>query len=168
MKKGKLDCMPPYFKVWAQIGDSDSCMYSEVYHLGKTRILSDWEIANNPWWIDFPVGSYPDDEAESYKMHAQGVLSVPSDPVDMSHMELEMGATLESRIEVTGTQTTDRVPRQRGTRISHKGKEPIDIPMGDVPRMPPIAKRQRESFEFKKLEVSSASSNSKVHRIIYG
>lgn len=163
----QIEKMPSYFRLWTKISDKESCMYSDVYHFNERLNLSEWEIANNPWWIDFPAGSWPEDEKESYNMHAKGALSVAPHDIDGPHLETDMAAALEtaleSRLEDEDQQTEDRVPRQRLAKVSRKGKEQAIAPViVTTHAMAHSAKRPRESFEFMKPLFDSSKSNSKV------
>lgn len=151
--------MPSYFRLWTQRSNIESCMYNDKYHVG----LSDWELANNPWWIDFPIGSCPDDEKESYNMHVSGTLTTLVVDSEVPHIELEMGATLEDRLKETVVEVEEQIPRQRLLNRSRKGKEATKSPLpSDVTMLTPPAKRVRDSPEFIRPSLALSKTNSKV------
>lgn len=65
MSKNKIEEMPFSCKGWCNVSNASVCMYPSYMHK-----LSQWEIENYPWWIDFPQGHVLQDELTLYKEFA--------------------------------------------------------------------------------------------------
>lgn len=155
--------MPSYFMLWTQREDKDTCMYSDLYHFSRRNCLSEWEIGNNPWWIDFPKNSCPSDEQETYKSHSRGTLDPPAVEVEVHNVEVEMGSALETRLNDTDVSLPSNVPRQRFAKSGRKGKEHAGSSLLDPgPSAIQSAKRGREQFEYMPPLPYSVASGSKV------
>ena len=58
-----LDELPSFVEEW---GDTtlERCMYPTWM---LERGLNSWVMQLCPWWIDFPIGTYPNEESHLYK-----------------------------------------------------------------------------------------------------
>ena len=55
--------MPQFVEEWKNLEGSD-CMFTTSI---KDHGLLEWEVKHCPWWLDYPLGSYPREEGLYYK-----------------------------------------------------------------------------------------------------
>lgn len=102
MDSGEITKFPDLFYTWSQVEVPSMSMYSEKYHLGsKDGVksgISSWEVNNNPWWLDFPEGTCPDEEKTLYETHKKGKLHVKVNEVRVDGPKFQVAEQLDLRL----------------------------------------------------------------------